>query len=816
MTNKNLSPIETEEQPLAENISRQRVFWGTLVLSGLLMLIAGYFITILLRQPPSKVIYLGLAVFGAALVTVVASMGLLFRKRHLLALQLLFFFFNGFVVAVIGLFRNRILPASLSILAISSIIIGALLPKRIRRTYSFVALLAFALSWGIEVFNPAWRIELAAISPGPAVALIFGLFLLIFAGFQTRVLIARSLRLRITLWAGAIVLVLSVILVTYSALTARQTAIEAAEAEALQQAAASAGVVRANAEIPLDIARALAQALTAVKDPASGLSITREQVDAMLRQVLVENPAFLGTYTLWEPNAFDGLDDTYRNTANSDQTGRFIPYWIHNDDGSVSVIPLEQYETPGIGDWYLLPRQNKVEMTFAPLIYPINGVDTVMASFVVPILYADTFYGIAGVDAPISFAQELVDQIDLYGGTADAALFTSSGTLVGVRHRPDLANQPVTQIYPDYADFQAQIEAGEVFVSRSPDGEYLRVFAPVDLGQTGKHWAFGLIIPLSVITAEATNASIVQATISLVLIILALLLLWLLTGQVVRPLQTLTTTANTIATGNLDRRADITSQDEVGTLAVAFNSMTAQLQEILQNLEQRVADRTKALATSAEVSRRLSTILDLSQLLKEVVDQIQQAFQYYHAHIYLFDETYTRLVMVGGTGEAGRTMLANKHALPAGRGLVGRAGETNQVVLVPLTTADPNWLPNPLLPETKAELAVPIAIGNQVLGVLDVQHNLENGLRQEDADLLQAIASQVAIAIQNARSYTQTQQRAEREAFIARVGQQIQNATTMEEVLKVALSELGQTIGASRTVVQIGQWKHNGNNENYQ
>ena len=180
-----------------------------------------------------------------------------------------------------------------------------------------------------------------------------------------------------------------------------------------------------------------------------------------------------------------------------------------------------------------------------------------------------------------------------------------------------------------------------------------------------------------------------------------------------------------------------------------------ELQTLQGGLEKRVADRTKALATSTEVSRRLSTINQKDELVKAVVEQVQDAFGYYHAHIYLLEGD--ELVMAGGTGEAGEKMLADEHTVQIGRGLVGRAAENKEPVLVVDTSEDPNWLPNKLLPDTKSEVAIPIAFGDEVRGVLDVQHNVTNGLSQDDVDSLLSVSNQVAIALQNAESFIQAE-----------------------------------------------------------
>ena len=182
-----------------------------------------------------------------------------------------------------------------------------------------------------------------------------------------------------------------------------------------------------------------------------------------------------------------------------------------------------------------------------------------------------------------------------------------------------------------------------------------------------------------------------------------------------------------------------------------------ELESLTTGLEQRVAERTKALEISADVSRRLASILDPNQLAKEVVNQVQTTYDYYYAQIYLFDETGENLVLTAGTGEAGTEMMKRGHSLPKGRGLVGRAAESKESVLVSDTAQAPDWLPNELLPHTQAEAAIPITIGDRVLGVLDVQDDVVNEITPDDITLLEALAGQVAISIQNANSYAKAE-----------------------------------------------------------
>jgi putative methionine-R-sulfoxide reductase with GAF domain len=238
-------------------------------------------------------------------------------------------------------------------------------------------------------------------------------------------------------------------------------------------------------------------------------------------------------------------------------------------------------------------------------------------------------------------------------------------------------------------------------------------------------------------------------------------------------------------------------------LLLRSRELADQLSGERQQLEKRIAERTRALETAATVSRRLSTILDQSRLVREVVDQLGEALSYYHVHVYLWDRETGYLKMVGGTGQAGQAMLVAGHALKPTQGLVGQAYSINKPVIVPQVSVDENWLPNPLLPGTQAEIAVPITYGDEVLGVLDVQEDEIGGLDGEDAQLLEVIAGQTAIALRNGRLVAQIHQQAEQEALINAISRKIIQTTNMDSAMNTALVELTQALPTRRAAVRL-------------
>ena len=170
-----------------------------------------------------------------------------------------------------------------------------------------------------------------------------------------------------------------------------------------------------------------------------------------------------------------------------------------------------------------------------------------------------------------------------------------------------------------------------------------------------------------------------------------------------------------------------------------------------------VAKRATELATVAQVSTTASTLLDPDRLLQSVVDLTKERFGLYHAHIYLADDAWQTLLLAAGAGEVGQMMVADNWSIPLDHpsSIVAAAVRSKKSLIANdvYRDKDSGFLSNRLLPDTRSEMAVPMIVGEKVLGVFDVQSNAADYFSEEDANIYTTLAAQVAIALQNARLY---------------------------------------------------------------
>ncbi|MBE0697785.1 MAG: GAF domain-containing protein, partial [Anaerolineaceae bacterium] len=226
------------------------------------------------------------------------------------------------------------------------------------------------------------------------------------------------------------------------------------------------------------------------------------------------------------------------------------------------------------------------------------------------------------------------------------------------------------------------------------------------------------------------------------------------------------------------------------------------------------AKRAVELATVAEVATRVSTIQNPEEMLQTVVNLTRQAFNLYHAHVYMLNDAGDTLVLTRGAGEIGQKMVAEGRqiALDAEKSLVARAARMRSGVIVNDVFQDPEFLAHPLLPHTRSELAVPMIVGDHLLGVMDIQDAVANRFTPEDVNIMTTLAAQVAVSLQNARSFARAQRQAEREALINAISERIQATNSVEGALQVAVREIGRALGAQHTAIRLGvESRKNGN-----
>jgi GAF domain-containing protein/HAMP domain-containing protein len=225
------------------------------------------------------------------------------------------------------------------------------------------------------------------------------------------------------------------------------------------------------------------------------------------------------------------------------------------------------------------------------------------------------------------------------------------------------------------------------------------------------------------------------------------------------PVNELVETFQKVEQGDLNQRVPVTGTDELATVAVHFNRMVSRLDELQSTLEEQVAERTKQLTATNEVGRVASSILDPDELLGRVVNLITEQFNYYYSAIYLLDSSEKWAELKEATGQAGSVLKQNRHRLEiSGRSMVAACIREKAPRLIQNTVDEKKRFENPLLPYTRSEVALPLMIGDKVLGALNVQSTKPSDFGTELIETMQNMAGQVAIALENARLFQEAQQ----------------------------------------------------------
>jgi len=230
--------------------------------------------------------------------------------------------------------------------------------------------------------------------------------------------------------------------------------------------------------------------------------------------------------------------------------------------------------------------------------------------------------------------------------------------------------------------------------------------------------------------------------------------------------------------------------------------------QFIANIVTDITDRKQAevilrrqneyLATAGEVSRLITSTLDQPTLFSRAVSLIQSRFKYYHVAVFTVEETGFNAILREATGTAGAEMKSNQHSLQVGsKSIIGYVTGNGETLVVNNTVLDPIHRPNPLLPETLAEAGIPLKIGNRVIGALDIQSRDVNAFHPEDIAVLQTLADQIAVAIDNARSFDIAQKAVDEMREVDRIKSQF--LANMSHELRTPLNSI---IGFSRVILK--------------
>nr|WP_199065972.1 methyl-accepting chemotaxis protein [Chromobacterium sp. ASV5] len=425
-------------------------------------------------------------------------------------------------------------------------------------------------------------------------------------------------------------------------------AVDAGYQLASEQAASYAKDAESTFDRGFTIPRHLADTVLGIKRVSHP---DRKMTDNIILQMLDNAPQSIGLWMLWEPNAFDGNDNAFRlDWPRHDPTGRYEPYITKNEQGKAQMDTMmspdrikefpkykehpesyqPDYEKPGWGDFYYVPKQRGKDTITEPFPYEVQNKKVLESSLAVAIRDpSGKFLGVSATDMALDQLQKSFGSIRLYQ-TGYIRMLSEGGVYV-VNPQADLLGKPVAKEDP-LASHMELVKKGESFVYE--DGEFTHFFQPIRVGNTGQFWTLGVSVPNAAIMATARSASMTAIGIGAAATVLILLVLMGVVRALTRPLNHLAENMEQLASGkgDLTIRIPITNRDEIGRTASAFNRFIDSLRDMfvdVQRQSQQVSEAAAALAASAEqVSSASATQSDAASATAAGVEEVTVSVQH--------------------------------------------------------------------------------------------------------------------------------------------------------------------------------------------
>lgn len=390
--------------------------------------------------------------------------------------------------------------------------------------------------------------------------------------------------------------------------------------------------IESEIEAVMDEARTLAGIMEQYEkvDPTK----RRDFFNSVLKGILEKNKDYLGIWTCWEPNALDGADAQYINTKGSDNTGRFVPYW-NRSSGQIMLDPVVGYDNTGEGDFYQVPLRSGQESIIDPYFYSIGDKKILLTTISIPIKHDGRTVGVVGIDLEVSQLQQLVEQIKPYE-TGISAIFSNKGIVVAHFDQSKLGkNMRETEraVVGDAADkFADAVTAGKPYYitinSKLLKSTMQTIASPIVLGNSVTPWSFAIGIPMNKVLAPVTSMLYFTITIGILVLIFISIAIMLISKKITAPIRSTVMMLKDISEGNgdLTKRIEITSHDEIGDMATHFNNFIQKLQGLIKSITQSADSiATSALNLSSISTQIASSTEEISSQTTSVAASTEQA-----------------------------------------------------------------------------------------------------------------------------------------------------------------------------------------------
>ncbi|WP_350403700.1 methyl-accepting chemotaxis protein [Pseudomonas sp. W17] len=455
----------------------------------------------------------------------------------------------------------------------------------------------------------------------------------------------KSIQFSVAALAGAIVLSVVAALVLYALFSGARTQqmvqdrTQAQFEQVIEQrlsglAQTQVSQIQRELEAPLLIAGGLVRvnALMGTQDSQghAGLSLSREQLIALIKENVTQNPKILGAYIGWEPGAIDHDDAAYVGTSVvgiDAANGRFLPWWFRNEDGSLGLDKLADVNdrtllSTGVraSEYYLCSQDSLKPCAIDPAPYKVGDKVVMLASFIQPILLNGKFQGIVGADLSVNFIQDMLVGANqkLYGGAGHMALIGGNGRLVAYTKDSSKFGEKVSDVLSsDALTKLSSLKRGEVTYDVDQANGTISLYLPFGIGQTNAHWTLMLQLPLSAVMADLDKLqgdlaeqrkadTFGMAMVGLVIAGLGLLVIWLVGHGIARPLRQMVAMLDDIAQGEGDLTRRLTSDraDELGSIAKGFNTFLAKLQAMISQVVTSVQSVSDSSEHTADIAIR--------------------------------------------------------------------------------------------------------------------------------------------------------------------------------------------------------------------